>query len=625
MFRIQFKGLKKWPKKGQWVWFFSVLNKKEKQLFFLFLCLFVFSFLYLSINFYYNNTRIVPAIGGIYKEGLVGQPRFINPIYATSDVDRDILQLIYSGLMKHDKGEIVLDLAKSYDVKEDGKVYVFQIKDNIFWHDGELLTVDDILFTIQAIQNPEYKSPFRANWIGISMEKINDFEIKFNLIKPYAGFLENLTLKILPKHIWQNISPDQAPLDSHNFKPIGSGPYQIKQLNQGHDRIDSLILERFKDSNISEIHLVFFNDKKEIRGVDGFGSLEIKNTNWNTYEVSLPRYFALFLNLEKFQDKEIRQALQYSISQDIFEKPINSPFLPEFYGFDLYQNNGFDPEKVQEILNNKGFVLNSETGYLEKTIEDDFSFSQELKQGSRGEQVTALQTCLAKFDDIYPGGEITGYFGPSTKEAVIAFQEKHKEDILDPWGFEKGTGLVSETTREKLNEICFQRETILLEFSISTLDQVNLLETAELLKKEFKNQGIKVNIKKITEQQIKERDYESFLIGVINGAILDPLPFWHSEQKKDPGYNFSLYENKSADKVLEDLRTTSDLEIRKEKLEKLQEIIISDIPALFLYTQGYNYNVSSRIKGIELEKLISPSHRFSQIESWYIRTQRSWK
>ncbi len=78
------------------------------------------------IDFYFKNTSIVPAFGGILKEGVVGQPRFINPIYADSnDVDKDLVNLIFSGLMKYGKdGKIEEDIAKSYEIKEGGRVYI---------------------------------------------------------------------------------------------------------------------------------------------------------------------------------------------------------------------------------------------------------------------------------------------------------------------------------------------------------------------------------------------------------------------------------------------------------------------------------------------------------------------
>ena len=84
-------SIKKWPSKPQWRQFFKILNKKEKVIFFSLLFLFFSSFLILAINFYFKNTEIKPAEGGIYIEGVVGFPRWINPLYAPSnDVDRDL-------------------------------------------------------------------------------------------------------------------------------------------------------------------------------------------------------------------------------------------------------------------------------------------------------------------------------------------------------------------------------------------------------------------------------------------------------------------------------------------------------------------------------------------------------
>ena len=91
----------KWPSKKQWVQIFKVLNKKERTAFLIFLALFLGSSLSLIVILYCKNTEVQPAIGGKYSEGVVGAPRFINPIYAQgSDVDRDLVEIIFSGLMQ---------------------------------------------------------------------------------------------------------------------------------------------------------------------------------------------------------------------------------------------------------------------------------------------------------------------------------------------------------------------------------------------------------------------------------------------------------------------------------------------------------------------------------------------
>ena len=134
------KTLKDYPSRTQWKQLFKVLNKKEKTTFSVFLILAIISFSFLTINFYLQHTKVQPALAGNYSEGLIGQPRFLNPIYAqTNDIDRDLVELMFSGLMKHaPNGELVPQLAKEYKILQDGEVYEFTLKDNLVWHDKNL-------------------------------------------------------------------------------------------------------------------------------------------------------------------------------------------------------------------------------------------------------------------------------------------------------------------------------------------------------------------------------------------------------------------------------------------------------------------------------------------------------
>jgi len=652
------------PSKSQWRQFFKVLTKKEGIIFFIFLFLFFSSFLFLSINFYFKNTEIKPAEGGTYIEGVVGSPRFINPIYAeTSDVDRDLVEIIFSGLMKYGpEGQIIPDLAKEYKILEEGEVYEFYLKENVFWHDGEELGADDIVFTIKTIQNPNFKSPLRVNWLGVEVEKISDKALRFKLKNPSAVFLENCTVKIIPEHIWKDISPQNFPLTTYNLKPIGSGPYKLKNLSQDEQgEIQSLDLERNpkyfgKTPNISQITFHFFKteedliksyQKGEIKGLalTSPKNLEEQWEDCNIYSLSLPRYFAIFFNPENskvLSEKKVRLALNYGTNKEEILKEVlggrgkvvNSPILPEIYGFEkpskIYE---FNPEQAKEILENAGFV-ETENGKRVKIIEKEpaFQFKSNLTTGSQGNEVKELQKCLAKDPEVYPEGEVTGYFGSKTKAAVIRFQEKYRADILVPAELEKGTGDVKKLTRAKLNEVCFEppEETIPLKFSLTTVDQPILIEVASLLQSQWENLGVDVEIKTfdistLEREIIKPRSYEALLFGEVLGAIPDPFPFWSSLQKRDPGLNLAMYENKKCDKLLEEVRQSLDEEIRKEKLEEFQELLIEDIPALFLYNPDYLYLVSNEIKGVNVKIITSPSKRFSGIENWYIKTKRAWR
>jgi len=659
------KGLKRFRTLTGWRQFFRILTKGERILFFFFFSLALGSLIFLLINFYFENTEIRPARGGNFVEGVIGFPNYLNPIYAPlNDVDQDLTELLFSGLMKYnEKGEIIPDLAQCEIKDEEGKVYECKLKENIFWSDGEKLTADDVIFTVKIIQDPAYLSPLRVNWLDVEVEKISDLAVRFKLKNPYPPFLEYLTIKILPKHIWQDIPAQSFKLSDYNLKPIGSGPYQFKELkrDQSGKIIISLNLSENphyfgKKTNLSQVTFRFFEKEKDLilayqtKEIQGFSLLspqnyELLNELCCHFKFSLPRYFAIFFNPEKSKvlaEKEVREALNYGTNKkEILEKVlenqgkvVDSPILPEIYNFaQPNKTYPFDLEKAKEILDQAGFKEN-EGGKRTKTLkkELEFQFQSDLKTGSRGKEVEELQKCLAKDPEIYPGGEITGFFGNSTKEAVILFQEKYKKEILEPWGFEKGTGLVSKTTRDKLNEICFEKpvETLPLSFTLVTVDQPFLIEMANLLKEQWKTLGVEVNIQtfdlpSLEREIIKPRNYDALLFGQVLGSILDPYPFWHSLQKIDPGLNLALYENKEVDKLLEEGRKTQDLTERKKIYEEFQNLLLEDSPAIFLLNPDYIYFVSPEIKGIKEGLIVDPSKRFSEIEEWYIKTKRVWK
>jgi len=654
-----------WPTIGQWKEFPKILTKKEKRAFLIFFILFISSSIFLSFSFYYKNTEIRPAAGGTYTEGLVGQPRFINPVYAmANDVDRDITEIIFSGLVKYDgEGNIVKDLAKDFEIKEDGKVYEFSIDEGLLWSDGEKLTTDDIIFTIETIQNPDYKSPLRAQWLGVEIERISDYKIRFKLNKPSFVFLESTTLKILPKHIWQKISLEDFTLSNYNLEPVGSGPYQLEETKKNKSGfIESITLTRNQNyfgegQFLSKIRLNFFKDEKDLikaanrRVIDGFSLInpenysELPQGNSSTHTIIFPRYLAVFLNVEKseiLKNQEIRKALNLGVNKEEFlfsilsgyGRIIDSPLMPEIYGYsaplEIYE---FDLEQAKQILVKTGFEDLDKNGFREKHVEKDpdFQFSSVLNLKSEGKEVEELQKCLAKDPDIYPNGEITGYFGNSTKQAVIKFQEKYSDDILKPLGLNSGTGKVGPSTIKKLNEICFPstREEIPLQFSLVTVDQPQLIEIADLLKNQWEELGVRINIETVSvatleRDFIKPREYDSLLFGEVLGSTPDPFPFWHSSQKNDPGLNLSMYENEEADNYLEKGRTSSDFEVRRENYEKFQNILIEDSPAIFLYSPDYLYVTKQEIKGVEIELITDPSKRFSEIQNWYIETKRVW-
>jgi len=203
--------------------------------------------------------------------------------------------------------------------------------------------------------------------------------------------------------------------------------------------------------------------------------------------------------------------------------------------------------------------------------------------------------------------------------------------VLAPGGLTQGTGVVSTNTRTKLNEVCGEPpEYTPLAFTLTTVDDPILEKVAQKLKEQWGLIGIDLEIQTFSSSElrqniIKERDYEMLLFGEVLSAVLDPFPYWHSTQVKDPGLNLAGYENSAVDNLLERARTSVNEETRAEQYQQLQDIIIEEAPAIFLYTPEYIYMTSENVVGPKEGTIFDPSQRFSNIEDWYVKTKRVWR
>jgi len=657
---------RKFPSLKQWKGFLRILNKKESITFLILLVLFVVSLVYSGVGLYLKNTSLAPAFGGEYKEGIVGQPMSLNPLRLSSqDVDRDLVEVLFSGLLKYDEnGGLINDLAESYETLSDEKSIEVYLRKDLFWHDGTPLTIDDVMFTLNLIQDPQYQSPWRIKFLGIAADEISGGGVKFTLPKKYGGFLENLTFKILPKHIFQDIATQNWPKLITKEYLVGSGPFILQNIAEGRSGyIKSMSFSRNENyyaqkPYLEKVTFLFYKTPEDLLRaaklgeVYGFAPTDISlfdsvsKSSFKEYLISIPRYFSLFFNVENknvFSALEMKQALSLSVNKteiikNVFSgngKAVSSPILPEFFNFNNVTSTlEYNKAEAEQILEEHGFILNEETGKRAKNniIESNFSFTKNLTLKNQNSDVTELQKCLAKDKEVYPEGVISGYFGVKTKVAVINFQEKYKQEILVPAGLSKGNGEVKPLTRQKLNEICFEKETeiIPLTLTITTSNKFPLMEIAKSLKTYWEDIGISVVINEVSLSELQtetlaNRDFESLLFGEALSSIPDPFPFWHSSQKDHPGLNISSYNSKKADTLLESAREAKTEETRKENLEAFQNEFFEELPAILLVRPNYTYMLSGSIGGYNVQKITEPSKRFSTIENWYIKTKRILK
>lgn len=320
-------------------------------------------------------TSVVPTLGGTVREGIVGTPRFINPVLATSDQDIDMVSLLFAGLTKRDsKGNIVLDIAESITESDDKLHYEIVLKPRTKFHDGTALTSDDFIYTVSLIQNPTIKSPYRILFEGVTIDKISDTTFTINLKKPFPLLMQALTTGILPKHIWKNLTDEQFSLSDYNIHAIGSGPFKIdtittdsgipvsftlipnKNYTLGRPHIDAIEIVTYQNEKYA---LQGFNDK-EVDRVHGIAPEKVSTLDIATTSVEtsiLPRTFTVFFNPNKqafLSDKKVRQALNMAINKQAIVDEVLRKYgqvIETPYPFDPDQPSLiYNPEKAKSIL-----------------------------------------------------------------------------------------------------------------------------------------------------------------------------------------------------------------------------------------------------------------------------------
>lgn len=518
----------------------------------------------------------VPADGGTLHEGIIGTPRFLNPLLATTDADRDITELVYRGLVKKDAyGNIVPDLAESFEISDDGLTYTFILK-NARFHDNTPVTADDVVYTIKSVQDITLKSIHRIEWEGVTARATDPKTIVFTLKNPYAPFIESATLGILPKHIWSKIPYENwVYSDFGTSRAVGAGPYKIKSVSEDSSGIpNQYILTAFRGSvqepRISTIALHFYPNeeslvnaykKGDINSLAGISpeNAELIAKDSKILVSPLPRVFGLFFNQNQakiFTDKAVRQAIDEAIHKD---------------------------DIVQDVLLGYGHTITSPIVLHTESIRASESHDEDLL--------------------------------PSDISAeAMAILEKAGWSKNDDGIYQKKSG----------------KEVLTLAFEIATSDVPELKHAGEIIAENLRAIGMDVSLKvyevgSLNQDVIRPRKFQALFFGEAVGTQSDLFAFWHSSQRNDPGLNISGYANTKTDTILEKLLKTTDPENRDILYGQFEKEITSDIPASFIYAPSFIYVVRKDMTGITLGVTTHPEDRFMSIEDWYLDTDNVWK
>jgi peptide/nickel transport system substrate-binding protein len=519
---------------------------------------------------------VQPAVGGIYAEGLVGTFMRLNPVLDYyNEADRDVDRLLYSGMLRiDDRGIPQADLATSWGISRDGTIYNFSLNPKAKWHDGQPVTSDDVIFTIQMMNSDDSPLPadVREFWKQIEITRLDEKTIQFKLPEPFAPFLDYLTFGVLPSHLVGDLTLSELTDDPFNLNPIGSGPYRFDHLITDEGQITGVVLSAFKDyyaqgAYIDQIALRYYPDSAsayaayQAGDIAGIGNVSadilpkvLTEKGLNLYTTRLPSMTLILLNLGDpqvtfFQDVNVRQALMQGLNRQAMIDNLLSgqailadgPIFPGTWAYyDGIEHYAYRPNQAIDLLREAGYTIPAEGGNL-RASED-------------GTQLT--------FELLYPEDEV---------HASLA------KAIQNDW------------------------MTLGVQVSLTALPYDQL----------------------VTER-LDTRTYQAALVdlNLSHSPDPDPYPFWHQTQITS-GQNYSKWDDRQASEYLEQARITTDLAERTRLYNNFQVRWSQELPALPLYYPVYTYAVSSDVQGVSIGPIFDPADRFNHVTNWYLVTSHA--
>lgn len=523
------------------------------------------------------STPFLPeaASGGIYTEALIGSMGRLNPMLDWNNpADRDINRLIFSGLIRFDShGLPQPDLAEAWGTSPDGILYNFSIRSNAVWHDGQPVTSDDVIFTIELIKSAGSLFPqdIKDLWSQIEVKKFDDKTLQFVLPEPFAPFLDYATFGVLPKHLLETVTADQLASAQFNLQPIGTGPYKFDRLMTSGGQITGVVLTVNEDyylpkSFIEQIVFRFYPNSAsafdayqqgEVLGVsqlnnDVLGQALMEPT-LSVYTSRLPQMGLVFLNLNNptvsfLQNEKIRRALLLGVNRNLIVSHImqgqaiiaDGPILPGSWAYyNEIEHFDYDPDAAAALLKAEGFVIPAS------------------------------------------GGDIRAKDGQS-----LTFTLVHPDDTVHT-------------------------------------------QIAQSIQADWALIGVRIDLQSVPYDSLVNdfltpRNYQAALADLNTARTPDPDPylFWHQSEATG-GQNYSQWDNRTASEFLESARTEADFTSRARLYRNFQVLFAKEMPSLPLYYPVYSYGVDVQVQGVQVAPMYDVSDRLALIAEWYLVTRRT--
>jgi peptide/nickel transport system substrate-binding protein len=517
----------------------------------------------------HRNTVVWPQVGGHLVTGGVGTPRLIHPLYAETSTERDLVALVYVGLLKElDDGQIIPALAESFEQTPDGSEYIFHLRTDAVFHDGAPVTADDIVYTLQQAQEPEINDYLAVTWNkeDVTVEKIDTHTVRITNTAGYADFIEYATLGIVPLHIWGDLTPDEQLLSGRMTDAVGAGPFRVSNIETDtEDIIQGFTLQRSPSYVLGEPYL------KSI-----------------TYKL--------------FETHESLLAAYSQGNLDMARLPFGIPAM-----------DGEVPHIIPTTTVMGMFVSRTTTSPL-----------------AEHDVVEALSLLIDREELI--NAAYAGYAPPQTSSLPQPWAPELEPDAFDPGRAhtllaEAGWTITMPSDTIGGSSDASDTASTPLSFTLATLNTPHLVAAAEYIREHLVEYNIEVTVDIYTSEAfyddvIPNRSFDALLFGLSLEVPSSLNIFWHSRHRK--AYNITEYTNTTTDDLLDKARIEFDPVLRKALYEQFDMRLAEDRPAIMLYSLALPIVSDDRFS-LSFPATIDTRHQqFDLAHQWYRHGAAVW-
>ena len=481
-----------------------------------------------------------PAYGDTLVEGTIGEASTLLPILASDSASHSVAGQIYNGLIKYDKDlRLVGDLAESFTVADDGLSIYFRLRRNVRWHDGAPFTARDVLYTYRVIIDPKTPTAYSEDFKQVASVTAPDpFTVVVRYRAPFAPALASWGTSILPAHLLDGQDITRSPLAR---QPVGTGPFRFKEWVSG----QKIVLEANPD---------YFDGRPYL---DRYVYRVIPDTS--TMYMELKAGGVDMMGLTPVQYARQTDTSRFRGAFNKYRYPSNS-YL--YLGYNL-RHPLFKDLRIRRAM----------TAAIDK---------DELIQG-----------VLFGMGQKAHGPIVPGRWAHHGAVKDIPYDPVYARQLLAEAGWRPGQGGI------------LHKDGTPLRFTILT-NQGNQqrLMTAQIIQQRLLQVGIDVRIRVVEwaaflKEFIDKGNFEVVLLAWMTSQDPDMYDIWHSSKTRPGELNFIGYNNPEVDRLLEEGRSTFDLERRKRAYFRIQDILAEEQPYTFLYVPDALPVVSARIRGIE--------------------------